>query len=164
MTLDVQFLTLILMVGSGALLGASFDVIGVTVRQFRLHTAVQALLDIAYWALSTMFVFRVLFHANYGQVRLFIFLGLALGAVLYFWLLGRPVRRSIELLLLGLLSLVRFFVRVVRILFRPVLYIVRLFIRLSASVYRGSAKVAIFLGKNMIQYSMLIWRRVRRRR
>ncbi len=163
MTLEVQFVTLFLMIGSGAALGVCFDVIGTTSSRFRFHAVVQAVLDAAYWAAATMFVFRVLFYANYGEVRFFVFLGLAVGALLYFWLFGRAVRRVTDWILRLLERTARLIIRIIRIMLRPLVYTFRLLARAAVKIYRISAKVAVFFYRIMLQYLVLIWSKIRRR-
>ncbi len=162
MTLEVQFVTLFLMIGCGAALGTGFDMIGVVSQRFRLHTAVLALLDVAYWVAAVLLVFRVLFYANYGEVRLFVFIGLSIGAILYFWLLGGIVRRTLGMIITFIVGVLRFVARVVRVVLRPVVYLVRLVVRLLMQIYRISSKVAVFLKNIVIQYLVLIWKWIRK--
>ncbi len=44
--------------------------------------------DIIFWLFITAFVFIMLIRANYGQLRLYVFIGLILGAFLFVRLLG----------------------------------------------------------------------------
>lgn len=174
MSLEVQFVTLAAMAGCGALLGVCFDAIGAVVREFRLHRAVQAVLDMLYWAAATLFVFRVLMAANYGEVRMFIFLGMAIGALLYALLLGRFTRRTSEAILRAIkraarlvwravMRTVRFFIRLVRVLLiRPILFMYRLIAKLVLAVGGLIATLSIFLGKLVIQWSKLFWSLFRR--
>src|SRR5690606_2733425 len=46
------------------------------------------LLDLAYWIVSAVLVFRMLYVSNSGEVRAYVFIGLAIGALLYYWLLS----------------------------------------------------------------------------
>lgn len=64
--------------------------------------------DIIFWLLLTAFAFIMLLKANYGQLRLYVFIGLLLGAFLFVRLLGDPsyrVLRQIIHLAGGLLRL-----------------------------------------------------------
>jgi spore cortex biosynthesis protein YabQ len=173
-SLEVQFLTLAVMAGSGALLGLCFDTIGAVVREFRLHRAVQAVLDVLYWAAATLFVFRVLMAANYGEVRMFIFLGLAIGAILYALLLGRVMRRTTESVLRAIKRtarflyntvrrIVHFIIRAVRVLIiRPILFIYRLLARLILMIGGVVATLSIFLARLVIQWGRWFWKLIRR--
>lgn len=164
MSLEVQFLTLAWMAGCGALLGASFDTIGVTVRRFGLGRGVQAVLDVLYWIAATLLVFRVLMEANGGEVRVFIFLGLALGAVLYVLLIGGWYRKLVNRLLRVLEWL---FFRVVRfidvLLWRPVRWIALRLWRIAGWVLRIISRVTVSLGQNVLQWYRFLWNRLRKR-
>lgn len=164
MSLEVQFLTLIWMAGCGVVLGASFDTIGVTVRRYRIGNAIRAVLDVLYWVAATLFVFRVLMKANGGEVRLFIFLGLGIGAVLYMLLVGGWYRAVVDRLLRVLEWL---FFRVVRIvevlLWRPGRGVVRSVWRLVRWASRITTRVTVSLGRNVLQWSKFLWTRLRKR-
>jgi len=45
--------------------------------------------DICYWLFCTVLVFLLLYQGNDGRVRGFAFLGIAIGVVVYAWLLSR---------------------------------------------------------------------------
>jgi spore cortex biosynthesis protein YabQ len=47
--------------------------------------------DLIFWAVSTLVVFATLLMTNWGEVRLYVFIGLAIGLTVYIKLLSRPV-------------------------------------------------------------------------
>lgn len=84
MTLQVQFFSLIWMLGSGVVLGVVFDVYRVLQKKLHIRGWLISLLDLLYWMGSTLFVFYVLLSSNDGQLRLYIFVALCLGLWIYF--------------------------------------------------------------------------------
>lgn len=52
--------------------------------------------DIIFWLFLTAFTFTLLVRANYGQLRLYVFIGLLLGALLFVRLLGDPAYRLVR--------------------------------------------------------------------
>lgn len=159
MSLQVQFLTLSLMAGSGVVLGIGYDIIEVLSREFRLRRFMIALMDVGYWLVATLFVFQVLVYANEGQVRVFIFIGLLVGIVIYFYMLSRLVRLTVTWVIVLFLRLIR---RVIRILYtlliQPLLYVYRLLQIILGFLLAFS----IFLGRIMIQWSRSVYKWITR--
>jgi len=152
------------MAGCGAVLGASFDTIGVTARRFRFGSAVRAVLDVLYWVAATLFVFRVLLMANGGIVRPFVFLGLGIGAVLYMLLIGGWFRKFVDRLLRVLEWL---FVRIYRLLraivWRPLRWIVMTVWRMVRWIARNVARISVSIGRIVLKWSRLVWERLIKR-
>jgi spore cortex biosynthesis protein YabQ len=84
MSLNNQFLTLGLMIGSGLGLGIIFDIYRVMTGKLHLKRWLIAILDVLYGMVAAVAVFRVLYYSNQGQLRLFIFIGLMLGIYFYY--------------------------------------------------------------------------------
>lgn len=148
----------------GAVLGASFDTIGVTARRFRFGSAVRAALDVLYWVAATIFVFRVLLMANGGIVRPFVFLGLGIGAVLYMLLIGGWFRTFVNRLLQVLEWL---FVRIYRLLhavvWRPLRWIVMTVWRTVRWIVRNVMRITVSIGRIVLKWSQLVWERLFKR-
>lgn len=148
MSLHIQFLTLSVMAGSGAFMGALFDVYRVLSGQLRPPRWLVPLLDIGYWMVATLFVFRALLYSNEGQVRLYVFLGLLLGVWLYFRLASRLTIRFVQLCIRLVVALIRFLGRTVEyVIIKPVLLLYRLLIILLGFLW----VLTIFIGKIMLQ-------------
>ncbi|OPZ73699.1 MAG: Spore cortex protein YabQ (Spore_YabQ) [Firmicutes bacterium ADurb.Bin456] len=52
--------------------------------------------DIVFWLITTLMIFAVLLRGNWGEVRLYVFVGLFLGACCYYWLLSAAVSRFLR--------------------------------------------------------------------
>lgn len=95
--LDTFIYTLI----TGILLGIIFDVYRVMRRTFKPQIWVTSFTDLLYWLLATFLVFTTIIIGNWGEVRLYVFIGLILGVISYFrfvsriviWLIIRIIRR-----------------------------------------------------------------------
>lgn len=84
MTLEVQFLSLAWMLISGMLMGVAFDVYRVFQSLLRLRLWMIHVLDFIYWLGATLLVFVILLQNNEGQLRLYLFVALAVGLWFYF--------------------------------------------------------------------------------
>lgn len=148
MSLDVQILTMGLMLASGVLIGILFDLYRVLAHELRFPRWFIPLLDLAYWAMVTVLIFRVLLFSNFGQVRLFVFLGLFAGYTLYFLGLSRTSMKVIRWILGVVEAIIRFIVRAFQIcVIGPVLALYKFVV----VILRFSARVAIFICKLVVQ-------------
>lgn len=102
-----------MMAGSGAVLGALFDIYRELAGRLRPPRWLVPLLDALYWLAAIVLVFRTLLYSNDGQVRFYVFLGLLLGGWLYFRLASRM---TIRLVHIGI-SVVQTLIRVFKTLF-----------------------------------------------
>ncbi len=110
MNADGQVETFVITVVTGMFLGLVFDFYRVLRALYRPHRLLTALADLAYWLLATGLVFLALLFGNWGELRLYAFIGLALGALGYYRLLSRQAVRALA----GLLRLVGGAVRAVK--------------------------------------------------
>lgn len=90
-TLFQQLYAFAVTIVAGAAMGVVFDVF----RALRSSAQPRSLLtwvsDILYWVAVTPVVAGLLLHANWGELRFYVVLGMALGLVLYFVLLSPVV-------------------------------------------------------------------------
>jgi spore cortex biosynthesis protein YabQ len=154
-TLQVQFLTIFMMFCGGLLLGTLFDVCRVLSGKLRLPKWLMPFVDILYWIVATILVFRLLVYSNEGQVRVFIFLGIGIGICFYNAFLSRGVIWLIQLLIRIVIAFCRFLRRTVELLIiKPIIGIYRFFLAFLGFL----AAVAIFLYKIVLQLLYPMWR------
>ncbi|RKN65783.1 spore cortex biosynthesis protein YabQ [Paenibacillus ginsengarvi] len=136
------------MAGSGAFMGALFDVYRVLSGQLRPPRWLVPLLDIGYWVVATLFVFRSLLYSNDGQVRMYVFLALLLGVWLYFKLFSWLTVRLVEWCIRFVKALIRFFLKTIEVIvIGPIRFLYRVLIVLIGFLWAFT----IFLGKIVLQ-------------
>lgn len=154
MTLGVQWLTVAVMMASGLGMGAVFDGYRVVSNELRFPRWLLPVLDIVYWMVSAVAVFRMLYASNNGEVRAYVFLGLALGVILYYWLFSRIVITLVRWLIHAVQACIRFLLRLFNIIvIGPVLLLYKL-IRLILAF--GTA-LTVFLLKIVLQLFRPVW-------
>lgn len=127
MTIQVQFITLLWMVGSGILMGVVYDIYRVLQIKLRIGKKLIPLMDLIYWIGSALFVFYILFQANGGQLRLYIFLALAAGMWIYFRKWSSATIRLMLFLIQILVSVIQFAKKVLfYILVQPLLWVINI--------------------------------------
>lgn len=130
MNADGQIDTFVITVVTGMFLGLTFDFYRVLRAFFRPRWLLTSLADLGYWLLATGVVFLALLFGNWGELRLYTFIGLALGAFGYYRLLSRQAVR----LIIALLRLTAGVARAVRtaivyLFVKPAVYMARLGVR-----------------------------------
>lgn len=78
-----------LTISLGLLAGFIYDFYRALRRSLRLKRAGSFLGDLLFWLTLTVFVFGMLILINAGEVRFYVILGMALGALVYFSLFSR---------------------------------------------------------------------------
>ncbi|AIQ55584.1 spore cortex biosynthesis protein YabQ [Paenibacillus borealis] len=95
----VQWITLFYMVLAGTAMGLAYDSYRVLSLKLSFPKWLNALLDLLYWIAAALFVFRMLYAGNQGQLRFYVFLGLFLGVWIYFLIFSVTVRRFVLMLI-----------------------------------------------------------------
>lgn len=154
MTLEVQFWTLVMMVAGGNALGAIYDLFRVVHQRLRMPRLAYIPIDITYWILSTILIFSLLYSSNQGQLRLFVFIGMASGVLIYYFLLSKPTTRLFNGIMTMIASLYKFAVKMVQLLIiKPLIGLYRALV-----VFLGFlTALAIFLYKIMLQLLYPFW-------
>jgi len=93
MTADLtgQAITFLLTVLAGFAFGLVYDGFRIFRKMLHHNSIITAIEDVLFWVLSALLLFTLLVHINFGQVRFFTFLGVALGIILYLYTLSRLV-------------------------------------------------------------------------
>ena len=122
--------TFIITLVTGCVLGLLFDFYRIGRGVLRPHWMITSLADLLYWLLATIIVFIALIMGNWGEVRLYVFIGLFTGVVIYY----RLFSRSAVHLMIAVLRLTARIARAIRLLFlyvlvKPVCYIFGLLVR-----------------------------------
>jgi len=84
-----QAITFVTTLVTGALLGVIFDFYRVLRGIFKPRAVITYLFDCLYWLFATILAFATLLASNWGELRLYVFMGLAGGAAIYYRLLSR---------------------------------------------------------------------------
>ncbi len=139
---------------SGIGMGTVFDGYRVVSSELKFPRWWLPVLDIVYWMAAAIAVFRVLYASNYGEVRAYVFIGLAVGVLLYYFLLSKSIMALVKWSIGAVRKLVAFTMKCLHILVvKPILLLYRL---LVVTFGFGSA-ITIFLFKIMLQLVRPFW-------
>jgi spore cortex biosynthesis protein YabQ len=112
---EAQVKALIVMILFGFAMGVGFEIYRELKRIFRLRPRAINFWDLVIWLIFLGVAYGVLLHINYGQVRLFVFIAMALGLLIYFRFFSPIARRPISILLIFVLKVLSLVWKVVRI-------------------------------------------------
>lgn len=112
-TLADQMYAFFITVVAGASVGVLFDVYRLFRAQMRPKRWLSALCDVLYWVVVTPVVFFLLLLGNWGELRYYVLLGMALGLFVYFSLFSSLLLWSLHQAQIGVNSFVAALGRIV---------------------------------------------------
>jgi spore cortex biosynthesis protein YabQ len=146
MSLNVQFYTILAMIGSGIWIGAALDTYHRFQPRNRKWNWLRFINDIIFWILQALLIFYVLLQVNQGEVRVIIFLALLCGFAAYQSLLQRGYRKLLEVLIKVVISISRMIRNVFRALIvQPVKGILKLLLTLSKMIGKLLLSILLFI-------------------
>jgi spore cortex biosynthesis protein YabQ len=154
-TLSMQWLTMAVMLLSGLGMGTVFDGYRVVSNELKFPRWWLSVLDVIYWMAAALVVFRVLYASNNGEVRAYVFIGLAIGIVLYYLLLSKIVIVVVKWIIGAVRKLIAIVLKCLEILIvKPILLLYKLVMVIFAF---GSA-LTIFVLKIVVQLIRPFWK------
>lgn len=155
MTLSIQWLTVAVMLLSGLGMGVVFDGYRVVSNELRFPRWWLPILDVVYWMAAALVVFRVLYASNNGEVRAYVFIGLALGALTYYWLFSKLVIIIVKWIIQAIRSLISFTLKLLDfVIVKPVFLLYKLF----KIILSFGTILTIFLLKIVLQLALPVWK------
>ncbi|AGK99764.1 spore cortex biosynthesis protein YabQ [Desulfoscipio gibsoniae] len=121
-----QFMVFLYTILTGALAGFLYDVYAGIGHVIRLNKLGTLLGDFLYWFGATILVYALLLRYNQGEVRLFVLMGLGIGAVFYFRLSRHRMRKLVIKTIEWLIKLINWLVIILLFPIR-ILYIILTF-------------------------------------
>lgn len=133
-----QAITFLLTVFAGCIIGLVYDIIRIVRRVIpHRHWAINVE-DFLFFIFCGVWFFYILFSDNYGEIRLFSFIGLLLGVVIYFCSLSPIIVRGGTFVMEKLLQ-------VIWAILTVIIYPIRLLLRIILFPFR---KVGRFVSKH----------------
>lgn len=136
-------------IGIGMLVAFCYDYYRVVRRTLRLKKTGTFLGDLIYWLITTVIVFALLLQANWGEMRLYVFLGLGLGAMLYYLLLSKSASRLVTIKFYILFRVWKLFVVIISFIWNAVLFPFRFVIMVISYPFRYLKLVCIKSGRRL---------------
>jgi len=141
---SIQIGNFLMTIFCGLLIGVLFDGYRVIRGILTPKTLITGLGDLIFWFVSTLVVFATLLLTNWGEVRLYVFLGLAIGIFAYMRLCSRIITRIIISFWRVSCTVYRWCVKLIHtMVWRPLVWIMRLFATPFVWLYRKPGRYLI---------------------
>ena len=88
-----QLFCLIAFTATGIVIGVLFDIFRILRRSFKTADWLTTLQDILFWILAGFVILFSIFKFNNGEIRSYIFVGIALGVLIYMLTLSKYIVR-----------------------------------------------------------------------
>lgn len=155
MTLGMQFWTMFMMMCGGIIMGAIYDFFRLLHEQLKLPRWTIIPLDIIYWIVATILIFQLLYNSNQGQLRMFVYVGMVVGVLLYYFLFSKTTTQVLLFIFKMIKEIYRVIVRIIHILIvKPAIILYKAFLL----ILRFLQLFAIFLYKIMLQLLYPLWK------
>lgn len=103
----IQVYILVTMLVWGLLLGIIFDLYRFLLPTSRVKGIAQYIFDSIFWLIITIFTFVIMVFANFGDVRLYLILGIALGFTVYSILFSKWIIKILNIIKGAILKLAK---------------------------------------------------------
>ena len=111
---------------NGFLIGILFDIFRILRKTFKTSDFITYLEDIIFWIISGIITLYTIFKFNNGQIRLYIFVGIIFGSILYMLLFSK-IFIKINVLVINCIKKV--ILKIINIILYPLKYIFKLIIK-----------------------------------
>lgn len=151
MTLSTQFLTMLSMIGMGALFGTMLDTYQRFLQRSKRKHWLVFLNDLLFWAIQALLIFYTLFLVNKGEIRFYIFIALLCGFAAYQSLFKGLYLRILEGLITSFISFYGFLRKmIIMVVFKPVQGLIQLCIFIVLFIGRGLITLVKFILKALL--------------
>ncbi|CDQ21787.1 spore cortex biosynthesis protein YabQ [Halobacillus karajensis] len=146
MTLTTQFITILSMIGGGVFVGASMDTFERFFHKRKKKSWLEVIYQLGFWLIQAAFLFYLLYLANYGELRVYVFVAIVCGFAAYRALFQNLYLKTLEMWIRIVVSVIRFIKKTgYYLIFLPAKTIIFLIISLLLGVYKILLKGIILL-------------------
>ncbi|MGP4077923.1 spore cortex biosynthesis protein YabQ [Halobacillus sp. K22] len=163
MTLTTQFVTILSMIAGGIFVGASLETFERLFHKRNKKSWFELIYQLAFWIFQAAFLFYLLYLANYGELRVYVFIAVVCGYAAYRALLQSSYMKMLEVWIKVVTSILRGIKKIFfNLIFIPLKSIFFLIITLLIGIFKILLK-GIFLLFLVAFYPIkvvfrLIWR------
>lgn len=131
---------------TGFIIGALFDVFRILRKSFKTSDFITYLEDILFWVLTGFLIIYNIWYFNDGEIRLFMFLGLIMGILIYLLLLSK----FFIILMTFIIDIIKKMLQILQVPFKPIIkFCKKIIYNISKTVkmIENSIKLKIKRGK-----------------
>ena len=121
-SLTSQFFAFLVMVLIGLTVGVSFDIYNVTKKTIRRRRICVMIGDFFFWVISAINIIFLLLVGNWGEIRLYVIIGVAIGTLIYFRLLRKKVIKVLLYIMKMLIKILGFLLKVIHYVWLVIMF------------------------------------------
>lgn len=121
---------------NGILIGILFDIFRILRKSFKTVDIVTYIQDVIFWILTGILTLYFIFTYNNGEIRLYVFLGIILGILLYILTISKYIIKFSVIIITFIKSIIGKFIKIIiypfnfifkiikKVLFRPFSFVI----------------------------------------
>jgi spore cortex biosynthesis protein YabQ len=143
----------------GMIIAFIYDAFRVKRKAIRTSAFIIYFEDLIYWFIVSIVMFAVVYYSNEGEIRGYIFIGTALGAILYFLLFSRVVMNSALLVIKIVCKVFSFIWTVISCPFKLIFKVLAIPARFLAKMSKRTFKGARQIGRSRFS-KVTVWKKM----
>lgn len=116
--IDNQMKIFAVFILDGLLIGLLFDFFRIIRKTIKTPNIITYIQDIIFWILTGILIIYTIFVYNNGQIRLYMFLAIAIGVLIYFITISKKILNVV-------LNIIEFMKKVIKLIIKPLQIIIQ---------------------------------------
>ena len=141
---------------NGVIIGLLFDIFRILRKSFKTSDIITVIEDILFWIITGIILLYSIFVFNNGEIRLYMFLAIILGALLYMLLLSRYIIKISVGIINSIKQVIKFIFKIIswplqiiykmaeKILKKPILFCIvnikKTFRQIGTKIYKNTSR------------------------
>ena len=151
-----QLLCLIAFTVTGIVIGVLFDIFRILRRSFKTADWLTTLQDILFWILAGFVILFSIFKFNNGEIRSNIFVGIALGVLIYMLTLSKYIVKYSVIIIKFLKKIISYPINLILKIFnflfvKPIKFLIQKISTFFKKIFQNTTKIMRKKAKNKIK-------------
>ena len=151
-----QLFCLIAFTATGIVIGVLFDIFRILRRSFKTADWLTTLQDILFWILAGFVILFSIFKFNNGEIRSYIFVGIALGVLIYMLTLSKYIVRCSVIIIKFIKKIISYPVNLIIkitnfLIIKPIKFLVKKISTFFKKIFKNTTKIMKKKAKNKIK-------------
>lgn len=151
-----QLFCLIAFTATGIVIGVLFDIFRILRRSFKTADWLTTLQDILFWILAGFVILFSIFKFNNGEIRSYIFVGIALGVLIYMLTLSKYIVRCSVIIIKFIKKIISYPVNLIIkitnfLIIKPIKFLVKKISTFFKKIFHNTTNIMKKKSKNKIK-------------
>lgn len=128
---------------TGVIIGILFDFFRILRRSFKTPNIITYIEDIAFWVLTGLLILYNIWYFNDGEIRIFMFLGIIIGILIYISTLSNIIVKLFSKILIAIIKVLELPFKTINSIFKAIITsISKFFTKFSKKIKIKKGKLA----------------------